>query len=134
MAAVRSSGTSAERRLGEVLQAAFPGEPLESWPDLPGRPDWYLPGLRMAVFADGCFWHGCRKHCRMPEQNREYWGKKIQRNRLRDRRAGKALRGMGILPVRVWEHELKEGGREASRKLLRAAQRAKRELGYPGTL
>lgn len=60
---------------------------------------------RVAVFVDGCFWHGCPNHCRMPARNRAYWTAKIGRNRERDERVSSALIDAGWRVVRVWEHE-----------------------------
>lgn len=60
---------------------------------------------RVAVFVDGCFWHGCPTHCRMPTRNRSYWEAKIGRNRERDERITAALRVAEWRVVRVWEHE-----------------------------
>jgi DNA mismatch endonuclease (patch repair protein) len=107
MAAIRSSGTSPEKRLGVALRVAFPRRHIvRNASQLPGRPDYYLPGLRLAVFADGCFWHCCPTHGRLPSDNRDYWEPKLVRNVSRDREAVTSLRNMGIQPMRLWEHEL----------------------------
>ena len=67
MAAIRSAGTSPERRLRAALRTMFPRRRIVERPDdLPGRPDFYLPGLKLAIFADGCFWHRCPTHGRVP--------------------------------------------------------------------
>lgn len=124
MSRIRSSGTRPERLGRRLLESLFPGEEIaERPPDLPGKPDYYLPGFRLAVFIDGCFFHGCLKHLRMPEENRAYWERKIRRNRERDRRINRRLREMGILPVRIWEHELRGSMAAAKRKLRRALRR-----------
>lgn len=60
---------------------------------------------RVAVFVDGCFWHACPTHCRMPTRNRLYWEAKIGRNRERDERISAALTAAGWTVVRIWEHE-----------------------------
>lgn len=60
---------------------------------------------RVAVFLDGCFWHGCPAHCRIPTRNRPYWEAKIERNRERDNRINAAFSAAGWRVVRVWEHE-----------------------------
>jgi DNA mismatch endonuclease (patch repair protein) len=60
---------------------------------------------RVAVFVDGCFWHGCPEHFKPPRTNEGYWGPKIDGNRARDVRTDTALRDAGWEPVRVWEHE-----------------------------
>ncbi|MGH7776288.1 MAG: very short patch repair endonuclease [Candidatus Dormibacterales bacterium] len=88
MAAIRSSGTSPEARLLAAVKLAVPRRKIgERLPELPGKPDFYLAGLRPAIFADGCFWHGCPDHGRTPDDNRSYWEPKLARNRVRDREA-----------------------------------------------
>jgi len=125
MARIRSSGMKPEVRLGRLLEELFPGAEIVERPEeMPGRPDFYLPGLRIAVFADGCFFHGCPKHLRMPGTNRHYWERKIDRNRQRDRRVRSALRRIGVRCVRVWEHELSGGASSAKRKLKMAMKAA----------
>ena len=68
------------------------------------RPDIVFFGRRVAVFVDGCFWHGCPDHCRMPGSNVAYWEAKIARNRARDQRNDAALAADGWRAVRMWEH------------------------------
>jgi DNA mismatch endonuclease (patch repair protein) len=60
---------------------------------------------RVAVFVDGCFWHGCPSHATWPKNNAEFWREKIETNRLRDRDTDRRLSVAGWLVVRVWEHE-----------------------------
>lgn len=74
-------------------------------PDLPGRPDLAVVRLRLAVFVDGCFWHGCPLHCVAPKSNAEFWRLKIESNRNRDRRNDALLAAMGWTALHVWEHE-----------------------------
>jgi DNA mismatch endonuclease, patch repair protein len=76
---------------------------------------------RVAVFIDGCFWHGCPKHCRMPTRNRDYWEAKIGRNRERDERITVALMAAGWRVVRIWEHEPIEQATARVRAALSAA-------------
>jgi DNA mismatch endonuclease, patch repair protein len=85
-----------------------------------GKPDFVFRKTRIAVFIDGCFWHGCPKHCRMPATNRDYWERKIGRNLERDKKVKRELRKAGWTVVRIWEHELKDG--TVSRKLRRIAK------------
>lgn len=59
--------------------------------ELPGKPDFYFPKLRMAIFLDGCFWHGCPMCYRRPKSNVEFWVRKVQQNRKRDRLVVKKL-------------------------------------------
>lgn len=60
---------------------------------------------RVAVFVDGCFWHGCPKHATWPKNNAEFWRTKIETNRRRDLDTDARLADAGWLAVRVWEHE-----------------------------
>ena len=69
------------------------------------RPDLVLVARRVAVFVEGCFWHGCPRHARPPRTNSEFWSAKIAANRRRDRRQARRLRAAGWHVVRVWEHE-----------------------------
>jgi DNA mismatch endonuclease, patch repair protein len=72
------------------------------------RPDVVFTRRRIAVFLDGCYWHGCPEHCRIPTLNRNYWTAKIQRNRTRDERTTEALSIAGWTVLRAWEHEKAE--------------------------
>jgi DNA mismatch endonuclease (patch repair protein) len=120
MAAITSSGTATERRLEAVLRATFPRRKLIVGSDLMGRPDYYLPGLRLAVFADGCFWHRCPTHGHVPADNHEYWEAKLVRNQKRDRRVTRELKREGVHVVRVWDHELRKDPVRVQAKLRRA--------------
>ncbi|MSU41216.1 MAG: very short patch repair endonuclease [Pedosphaera sp.] len=80
-----------------------------------GKPDFVFPKLRLAVFVDGCFWHGCPKHGTRPKQNRKFWDVKIARNKARDREVGRALRKRGWRVVRIWEHALAKPERVLNR-------------------
>jgi DNA mismatch endonuclease (patch repair protein) len=73
--------------------------------DLPGRPDIALTRARVAIFVDGCFWHGCPAHGVVPKNNRQWWVDKLRGNRERDTRNDARLTDAGWLPVHVWEHE-----------------------------
>lgn len=59
---------------------------------------------KLAIFVDGCFWHGCAEHSKPPEQNSSYWGPKIARNIERDEETNTRLEAQGWRVVRVWEH------------------------------
>ncbi len=110
MAQVRSQGN---RTTEIALLLLLRRNGLTGWRrgfPLAGKPDFVFPALRLVVFVDGCFWHGCPKHCRMPSSRRKYWGEKIARNRARDRRINRILRKDGWRVVRLWEHDIAEGG------------------------
>jgi DNA mismatch endonuclease (patch repair protein) len=72
---------------------------------LPGRPDILLVRVRVAVFVDGCFWHGCAEHFVAPKANAAFWSAKIGRNRERDAEIDARLQALGWRVVHVWEHE-----------------------------
>lgn len=74
-----------------------------------GKPDFVFPKLRIAVFADGCFWHGHNCRNLKPEQNKEYWTKKIERNMKRDQLVTKTLKSKNWTVVRFWECQIKKG-------------------------
>ena len=71
---------------------------------MPGKPDIVFTRRKVVVFVDSCFWHGCPRHCRIPESNRDYWEKKIARNRARDKEVNRLYRSRGWKVLRVWEH------------------------------
>lgn len=75
-------------------------------PRLAVRPDFVFPRLRLAVFVDGCFWHGCPKHATWPARRAAWWRRKIEGNRARDWKVNRALRANGWRVLRIWEHEL----------------------------
>lgn len=67
--------------------------------------DILFPGAKVAVFVDGCYWHGCASHGTTPKTNPEYWIPKFERTRRRDHLNDEALRQAGWEPIHVWEHE-----------------------------
>jgi DNA mismatch endonuclease, patch repair protein len=75
--------------------------------DLPGRPDVVFPRAKVAVFVDGCFWHGCPLHYGRPRAPGGYWAAKLAGNVDRDRRRTLALEADGWRVVRLWEHEIR---------------------------
>lgn len=103
MAQVKSTGN---RSTEMSLVAVFRKAGITGWQrgyPLLGKPDFVLPRKRIAVFVDGCFWHGHPKKCRIPRANRAYWTKKIARNMARDRQVTRMLREKGWKVVRIWE-------------------------------
>ena len=71
-----------------------------------GKPDFIFPRLRLAVFVDGCFWHGCPNHATKPAGNAAFWRRKFSRNKRRDALVTRTLRRAGWRVLRIWEHEL----------------------------
>jgi DNA mismatch endonuclease, patch repair protein len=71
-----------------------------------GKPDFVFLPQRIAIFVDGCFWHGCETHCRVPSSNQEYWLEKINRNKERDIIITAAFQKRNWIVLRIWEHDL----------------------------
>jgi DNA mismatch endonuclease (patch repair protein) len=113
MASIRSKGNATtERAFLRLLRNAR----ISGWRrhlSLPGKPDFVFRSRRLAVFIDGCFWHGCPTCYRLPEDNRPYWKAKVLSNRRRDRRQTRELKSLRWRVLRIWEHSLKSTvGRE----------------------
>lgn len=72
--------------------------------DLPGTPDIVFARARLALFVDGCFWHGCPEHGVLPKNNREWWRDKLAKNAERDLRKDRELIAAGWRPLHLWEH------------------------------
>ncbi len=104
MARVKNRDTSPEMLLRRALWRS--GFRYRVHKKIPGRPDLCFTGLRLAIFVDGCFWHGCREDRTEPVINRDYWRAKFERNRLRDQRVDAELQALGWSVIRVWEHEV----------------------------
>src|SRR4051812_27525332 len=74
-------------------------------PNLRRTADMVFRRARVAVFIDGCFWHGCPEHHTVAKSNATYWAEKVTANRARDLETTAALTAAGWLVLRVWEHE-----------------------------
>jgi DNA mismatch endonuclease, patch repair protein len=122
MAKIKSTGTKPEQKLHNLLYELIPDHEIVANPkDLPGRPDAWIPDLKIVVFADGCFFHCCPIHGHIPKSNIDYWKSKLKRNKIRDRKINKELKDLGFKIVRLWEHQLKDNLLlEARRKIKRA--------------
>lgn len=72
------------------------------------RADVVFTRHRIAVFIDGCYWHGCPQHFKLPKTNVDYWTAKIEGNRRRDADTDSRLRAQGWRVLRYWEHEAAE--------------------------
>ena len=99
MAAVKNKDTDIELILRKSLWRE--GLRYRVSNKLPGRPDIVFLGKKVAVFCDGCFWHGCPKCREIPDQNREFWVKKIKTNKERDQRVNEQLTAMGWKVLRL---------------------------------
>ncbi len=127
MARIRSKETVPEKTLERIVRGALPRHKIvRHEATLPGKPDFVIPAIRLAIFADGCFWHGCPKHGRVPPSRVEYWGPKLARTRSRDRRNDRDLRRLGYSVWHVWEHDLE--GRRVTATDARLTARLRRRV------
>jgi DNA mismatch endonuclease, patch repair protein len=104
----RRSGTKPEIALRSELHRRgrrFRKDHLLRVGGVRARVDIVFTRQRVAVFVDGCFWHGCPDHQTVPRRNREYWVPKLKANRERDARVDAALRAEAWRVLRIWEHE-----------------------------
>src|SRR5688572_21873964 len=107
MQAVKGKGTRLERRLFSMLA----GMGIKGWKknadNVIGKPDIAFPREQVAIFVDGCFWHGC-PYCRrpLPKTNRAYWLRKIKRNIALAKSHNGRLRAKRWTVIRIWEHEI----------------------------
>src|SRR5579872_2359141 len=106
MGRVRRSGTHCELTLRKALHRAGYRYRLASGTALPGTPDLVLSRFKVAIFVDGCFWHGCEKHGSQPKTNTPFWKAKIAANQRRDQRVDLSLQRLGWNVIRVWEHDI----------------------------
>lgn len=109
MQAVKSKKTAPERR----LRAFLAGSGYHGWrlncKDIQGNPDVAFPEQKIAIFVDGCFWHGCPVCNRpLPRANHDYWEAKIRRNIERDKAHIQLLEQNHWRVIRLWEHQLKK--------------------------
>lgn len=73
-----------------------------------GKPDLVLKKYRTVIFIDSCFWHGCKKHCKLPTTRKKWWADKIEKNKQRDKKVNRYYRKMNWNVIRLWEHDLKK--------------------------
>lgn len=110
MAAIRGKSNKSTE---VALRMAMVRARVKGWtlhPTITGKPDFFFPRERIALFVDGCFWHGCQRCGHIPATRRPFWKAKIDRNRIRDKRNVRILRACGVRSLRIWEHDLRESG------------------------
>lgn len=107
MSLIRAKGNKeTEQALAKLLRS----EGITGWRrhlPLPGKPDFAFRKQRLAVFVDGCFWHGCPRCYVRPTTNEAFWEKKRKGNMARDHRVARQLRRQGWKVIRIWEHSLR---------------------------
>lgn len=123
MRAIRSSGNkTTEKRLWSLLRENH----VAGWrlhpPGIVGNPDLLMKRKRIAVFIDGCFWHGCPRCGHIPRTNRAYWTAKIARNKRRDRAVSKTLTALGFRVVRIRECQLRANPKRCFTKIVAASR------------
>jgi DNA mismatch endonuclease (patch repair protein) len=120
MARIRSVGTSPELRVYAIVRDTLGSRwrVERNVRALPGNPDVVIPSLALAIFADGCFFHGCPHHSRVPKTNADYWGPKISRNVRRDALRRRELCSLGLDVWCFWEHDLKGSRLKVTHDLL----------------
>jgi DNA mismatch endonuclease (patch repair protein) len=109
MASVKNKNTRPELTVRKILHSMGYRFRLHR-KDLPGTPDIVLPKYRKVIFVHGCFWHGhdsCPR-ARLPETNRDFWEKKINKNKIRDEANIQKLLSLGWDPIIVWNCEIKD--------------------------
>jgi len=103
----RSNATTELRFRAHLIRNRIAGWKIRAT-DVPGCPDFFFACKRIAVFVDGCFWHGCPRCGHIPKTNRPYWIKKLARNKRRDAQIRRTLRSKGIQVLRFWECRLRD--------------------------
>ena len=106
MGKIKSKETKLEKSVWEILSEQGIRYRKNSSKHF-GKPDIVIASKKLVIFIDSCFWHGCKKHCRIPEANHTYWVKKINNNRKRDKLVSAYYRKNGYKIIRIWEHSLK---------------------------
>ena len=107
MRATGRRDTAPEMALRSILHAMGMRYRVDTSPlkGIRRRADLIFGPAKVAVFVDGCFWHGCPIHGTWPKKNAEFWRDKIETNRRRDADTDRRLEEAGWLAIRVWEHE-----------------------------
>lgn len=127
MARVRQKGTDAELSLRKALHAR--GLRYRLHVPLLTKPrrvaDIVFASARVAIFVDGCFWHGCPEHASWPKSNAQFWRDKIETNRARDADTDQRLRASGWRVVRVWSHDDAGDAAERIEDIVRAGEKRK---------
>ena len=117
MSNIRAKGNrSTELRMLELLNRHH----ITGWRrhlDLPGKPDFAFRSGKLAVFVDGCFWHGCPRCFRAPKKNAYFWKTKISGNIKRDKQVSRSLRNMGWSVIRVRECSLRKNPEREARRI-----------------
>ena len=124
MSHIRSRGNL---RTEQALLSLLKLDKITGWRrhlPLPGKPDFAFPKQKVAVFVDGCFWHGCPKCYTRPKTNRAFWDRKREENMARDKRVNRQLRHEGWKVIRIWQHSLQKSPTTCLTRIRRALESA----------
>jgi DNA mismatch endonuclease (patch repair protein) len=119
MSLIRGKGNKGTEH---ALMALLRSNKITGWRrhlPLPGKPDFAFPKQKVAIFVDGCFWHGCPKCYTRPKTNRKFWDKKREDNIARDKRVTRQLRRQGWSIIRIWQHSLKKSPQACLKRIQR---------------
>lgn len=105
MGKIRSKNTKLEIAFGKILWSQGFRYRKNSRKYF-GVPDFVLKKYKTVIFIDSCFWHGCKKHCRIPATNKKFWEDKIGRNISRDKEVSRYYKKEKWSIVRIWEHDI----------------------------
>ncbi|MFC1548703.1 very short patch repair endonuclease [Candidatus Omnitrophota bacterium] len=125
MSQIRGKDTKIEVLLRKELRR----KGLKGWRSnykLEGKPDVVYPKEKIAIFCDGCFWHGCPKCYKPPKTNKKFWKPKIRQNIYRDETVNGILRKKGWKVIRLWEHDLKKHLNKCIKRIDKTLAKAKK--------
>ena len=121
MSSIKGRDTIPEMKLWKELDHRI----IKKHPLILGNPDFGSKPKKIAVFVDGCFWHGCPRCYKLPSTRQEYWKMKLSRNKLRDLEVTSFLASKGYIVMRFWEHEIIKDAPSCAGKVLEAASSRK---------
>jgi DNA mismatch endonuclease, patch repair protein len=117
MSRIRSKNTKPELLLRKTLwHLGYRGYRIHNQ-KIPGKPDIVFTKKKIAIFIDGCFWHGCPQCFVEPKSNRDYWLPKIRRTIERDKMQNVRLQSDGWNVIRIWEHDIKQNNQKMIQKI-----------------
>lgn len=122
MSSIKGKDTKPELLLWEELDHRM----LRRYPQVKGKPDFGSISRRVAVFMDGCFWHGCPRCYKPPSTRPEYWQRKLMGNKMHDTLVTSALESEGYVVMRFWEHAVVQDPAGCARNIMEVLGSRKR--------
>lgn len=117
MSSIKAKNNSIDRKLWALLRKN--NIEFKKYAKIHGTPDAVISNKKIAIFCDGCFWHGCSKHYKEPRTRTYFWKMKIKRNKKRDSEVSRLLKDSGYKVIRVWEHEIEENPSKSMGKIIK---------------